>query len=238
MKRTPNRLGRWFAAGLMMASIGTAFSQTLVNGDFTLAGVTASGIARTADLGGWTLSPIPSSEKEPYAYVMAEGVGHSPYHESVLICDGVTLGSPNGGNYFVMEGGTDEAGILSQAISGLVVDQQYKLVFYQCLIRLSNDMVADQTAYWQVSFGSGTGSVQNSATMSADKDHSSEWVKQEITFTASSKTQLLSFASIGTGGPPQLGLDGVSLVAVPEPSGALLGSLVGVLSVFRRKRHS
>jgi hypothetical protein len=53
-----------------------------------------------------------------------------------------------------------------------------------------------------------------------------------MTFTATAATDVLSFLSTGTpsGVPPFALLDGVSMVAVPEPSGAAL-MIVGVLAL-------
>jgi hypothetical protein len=93
---------------------------------------------------------------------------------------------------------------------------------------------------WQVSLGSET---FDSTVMDNPSQGFTPWNAQDLTFQATSATEVLTFLSLGTpsGAPPIALLDGVSLTGeatAPEPSClALLG--VGVLGLFavRRRRQ-
>jgi len=66
------------------------------------------------------------------------------------------------------------------------------------------------------------------------------WLQQTVLFTATSTSQVLTFLSAGTpsGLPPMVALDGVSLVAAPEPASmAMMGSGLALLGYFQRRRQ-
>ncbi|WP_077032886.1 PEP-CTERM sorting domain-containing protein [Pelomonas sp. KK5] len=131
-------------------------------------------------------------------------------------------------------GGRKNAGGVFQDIGGLTVGAQYELSFYS-LVNHTDDPKA--TEHWDVAFGNQT---LQSTTISTN----GVWVKDTLTFTATSSTQRLSFAGIFLGytpgaTPEVLNLDGITLKvsAVPEPATAAL-SLGGLLAVgFLAKRR-
>ena len=91
----------------------------------------------------------------------------------------------------------------------------------------------------QASLGSQTFST---AVVAAPSGGFSGWFAQSFTFTAAGTSQVLAFLSVGTpaGGPPLALLDGVSLVAAPEPStwAILVAGMAGVTFLARRRRRT
>ena len=74
--------------------------------------------------------------------------------------------------------------------------------------------------------------------MSIPQGGFSGWIYQTLNFVATSAIQTLSFNAIGTGQPPFIALDGVSVVQVPEPGTWLLvgGGLLAL--TFARRRFA
>lgn len=141
--------------------------------------------------------------------------------------------SPNGGNYIALDGDPTYASSIWQTINGLSVGAQYTLTFWQAAAQQGGTTGAT-TERWSVSFGSST---QLSTIMNNASGGTVAWNQQTMTFTATATTQTLNFFSVGTpaGQPPVVLLDGVSLIAVPEPvSAALLGT--GILALAARKK--
>lgn len=149
--------------------------------------------------------------------------------------------SPSGGNFIIEDanynlnsGSTSNAGGVSQTIGSLTVGQIYQVGFYEA--------AAQQTGYsgstgdtWNVTFG---GTTQASQTLAIQQGGFSGWVYNTLNFVATSTSQVLSFAATGTGAPPFVALDGVSVsVAVPEPSTwAVFGVALLGLGMVARKR--
>ncbi|MGC4014126.1 MAG: hypothetical protein QM755_06340 [Luteolibacter sp.] len=221
---------------MTVALVTQAGSQNLVvNGEFQDGAATPPNeFATSSTVPGWTITPM---NIDFGSYVMASGETAVPYgYPNYTLLPGANFTRPDNGQYFLMDSGL-EYGILSQQITGLVVGQTYLLTFDQSLMHLTAELGDPESTYVQVTMSDGVNTfTQNSATMSDDGTHSVDWMTQTMTFTATAATQTLSFTGIGTGGPPQLGLDSISLVAIPEPGAALLCSLLGVLSLFKRKR--
>lgn len=159
-----------------------------------------------------------------------------------------TGNSPNGGAYMVLDGDPGFSGTFSQNVTGLTVGQQYDLSFYWAAGELY-----DRTGYYTSQL-TGTFGTDSFATSVFSNSHPntnnpgnlpgdfSGWQLVNFTFTAQSASQVLSFLAVGTPAanlPPVAFLDGVSLVAVPEPAvwALMLMGFGGVGAAIRRRRR-
>jgi len=155
--------------------------------------------------------------------------------------------SPNGGAFMILDGDPGFSGTLSQTVSGLSVGSEYQLSFYWAAGEL-----ADRTGYFTDQLTGSFGS-DNFATSVFTNSHPytnnplnlpgdfSGWRLVTVNFTASATSEVLSFLSVGTPAgnlPPVSYLDGVSLVAVPEPAvwGLMLLGFGGLGAMIRRRR--
>ena len=143
--------------------------------------------------------------------------------------NGLTATSPFGGNYLVEDGGY-EPGAIYQSIGGLSVGGNYLLTFDWAAAQEHNAAyVSPTTESWYFGFGNQYSQTQ---VVSTPGKGFTPWMQASYLFTASATSQLLGFLAAGTpaGQPPYSLLDGVSLVAAPEPSAwsILVMGLVGV----------
>ena len=144
--------------------------------------------------------------------------------------------SPAGGNFIAMDGAYEQ-GPLSQQLSGLTPGVATTVSFWFAGAQQSG-YTGITTEQFQVSLGN-----QNLFTpVLTDPNHGfTGWQYENLTFTPTSSSELLSFLAIGTPGgePPFSLLDGVTVntTPTPEPSSlVLLGSgLVSVGGLLRRK---
>jgi hypothetical protein len=158
--------------------------------------------------------------------------------------------SPDGGNAIGMDG--DFPSTLAQMIDGLVVGRSYTVSFWQLAAQPNTPefgpgfFFGDTTERWDVSLGL---EHHLSTQMFNDSHGYVPWQHQTLTFTVTDPqsspgqvtSQLLGFFAVGTpsGVPPLVGLDGVVLLATPEPATcAMLGiGLAGVLLARRQRRR-
>jgi hypothetical protein len=153
--------------------------------------------------------------------------------------NGLPASSPDGGN-FIAADGVYETGAITQTIMGLTALQTYAVSFWYAGAQQSGFGCVQTpctTEAWQVSLGSQT---QTTATVNTGNGVGgfSGWVYTTMVFTATSSSEVLSFLAQGTPGgePPFTLLDGVSLVATPEPGTLPLlagAALIGVASFAR-----
>lgn len=227
-------LTRLALAGLALAG-GAASAQTnlIQNGGFEslTTAMPSPKIANYSDVDpkGW----VPQT---PNYSTLLVGETSKPFtgdYASLRVLRDFDMSSPDGGNFVIASAYYHGPGNglnpypFSQEVKNLTVGQQYAVSFYQAASATDNM----QTAWWNVSFG---GVSQTSAAMTNARGTNSPWSLQTLYFTATNSTQLLTFLATGShvGAVPVIPvtLDGVSIVAVPEPATATL-ALAGLLGL-------
>ncbi len=231
---------------IAMAGVAQAAPNLVVNGDFEQASTgTATQLARPgvsgATLTGWT--------NNGYNFFFTPGSAdttgsYSPEFSNSLKLWGPNNGgatgnalpavSPTGGN-FVGADGAYGTGSITQSIAGLTVGAVYQLTFNWAAGQQAG-FTGDTTESWGVTFGAQT---YNTATVSTPSKGFTPWRQETVYFTASAATQVLSFLAAGSpsGVPPFSLLDGVSLVAAPEPATwAVMMIGLGAVIVLMRRR--
>lgn len=236
----------------------SAHANLVTNGSFESTTLTTTGNFGS-NVTGWTGTSgasetlvFPGVGLQPL-YSYSNPLYQSPYSTNAIYPTYGLLGpfpttSPDGGKYVISDSDYFNQPI-SQTLNGLTPGNFYQLSFYQALAQLDENLTTQGlvTGYWQVSFGSST---QNSQFQKADGTTVLDsngyiiqsaivapWTLQTMTFQAASATEVLSFLSVGTGLPPMLGLDGVSMNAVPVPAAIwLFGSgLIGLFASGARR---
>jgi hypothetical protein len=218
------------AFGMLLAGIpASASSINLVqNGSFETTTLTGSNyLSNTA--ANWSTNS--------YTFLVFPGTAQTGIGNGVTLYRGITYlmptTSPDGGNFVAADGGY-QVGPISQTINGLVVGQYYQLSFYQAGAQQQGYDGAT-TDQFQVTLGS---QVQSSALMSNPSHDFSPWTKQTMLFQATQTSEVLSFLAVGTptGQPPFSLLDGVVLIAAPEPSylGVVSAAFIGLV-IYRRR---
>ena len=144
--------------------------------------------------------------------------------------------SPDGGNFVMLDGDSNFCSQISQTITGLTPGATYNLSFDWAADQMSNRTGAT-TEQLQASLEA---EIHSTSVVLNPNQGFQGWFSENIQFTATGASELLSFLSIGTpqGLPPIALLDGVSLTEVPEPASfALLGlgvAAIGAVAVARR----
>ena len=159
--------------------------------------------------------------------------------------NGLTATSPDGGNFLASDSDSPFSGEFSQTINGLTPGNKYVLTFLYAAAQFRNPNGSlwngASHSLWRVRLG-GAGIYDTPDLNIADHGFSG-WMGESHTFTiptTSTGSEVLRFLAVGGPGglPPVALLDGVSLVAVPEPETlTLLGvGLLGVLLTRRQQR--
>jgi hypothetical protein len=146
--------------------------------------------------------------------------------------------SISGGNYVGLDGDQTNGiqGSISQTVTGLTAGAYYSLSFSWATGQLQSRTGATTNSI-QVSFGNQTFTTP---VISTPSQGSTPWLTQTVLFKATGTSQVLSFLSAGTpaGLPPMVALDGVSLVAAPEPASlAVMSTGLVLLGFFYRRRQ-
>jgi hypothetical protein len=149
-------------------------------------------------------------------------------------------GSPTGGSgNFVALDGDQTSGIqgsISQTLSGLTVGANYVVTFDWATGQLQSRTGAT-TDNVKVTLGGQSFTTQ---TVNNASQGSTPWLQQSFLYTATSATETLTFLAQGTptGLPPMVALDGISVVAAPEPASiAVMGSGLILLGFFYRRQR-
>lgn len=145
--------------------------------------------------------------------------------------------STDGGTFVhgLAQAGSEEG--VAQDITGLTIDQAYAISFEQSISYRSGFNAAGDLGAWLVTFGGTTQSSDAMATPTVSSTFG--WQDQTLVFVATATTQQLKFvANNVTGDRVDLGLDGVSIAAVPIPAAFwLFGSgALGLIGISRRKK--
>jgi hypothetical protein len=158
------------------------------------------------------------------------------------VANGLTAASPNGGNFVALDAAPAYRGVgISQNLTGLTVGAQYRVSFYWAAAQ-QHGFDGATTESVQVGFGGRP--VQTTATFNNASHGFSGWMFQTFNFLADATTnEKLSFLALGgpDGLPPFVLLDGVSVVAVPEPGTVALTlgamGMLWMLGVWRARRR-
>ena len=249
--------------------VARAASTSLVtNGDFEATTTNSTNgnfqVTSTGQYGsitGWTVSNSPTSNNPFDLLFTTPGIGantsvttstpgspsnpsdaiptaNNQYGGGQYLASGFNKTSPTGGNFVALDGDTNVNGYLSQTIGNLTKGAIYELDFDWATAQIAT-RTGPVTDSLQVSFGNST---QSTPVDSIPSSGFSGWAKQALFFQATSVSQVLSFLSVGApaGYPPVALLDGVSLVAAPEPSTIALLSvgLAGLVGFSLRRRRA
>jgi hypothetical protein len=236
------------AVALFLVVLSGDASADLQNGDFatnggagqltvntTLANWTGGG--REGTFGSQTTPPVFVFTPGTTTQLQTTGVTGDAFMGNVRFWSATA--APGGGVIVAADGDHDWRGSISQNVSGLTVGGTYSLAFNWAGAQQFGFDGATTEA-WQVTFGSSTLSTP---TVSTPSHGFVGWQTAEMTFTATSASELLTFTADGTPGglPPWLLLNGVTLTPspAPEPSSAILfGVGVGVVVVGLRRRRA
>jgi hypothetical protein len=201
-----------------------ANANLVSNGSFEISTASTTTQFLSAGVSNWTNSDIGE------ALVFPSWFTNGYLFPNVGFAGPVPQTSPDGGNFVFSDGDYHNSAIV-QTITGLTPGGTYGLSFWQGLAQDTEPPITipgPVTGQWQVTFGTST---QYGAFMTGNgiTNTISPWALQHMSFTATSATQVLSFFSIGSGDPPLVLLDGVSLERTPEPATLALFAIAGVL---------
>jgi hypothetical protein len=232
-------------APMAFAPMAQAGANLVVNGGFEQDSLTPSGSGYTSfEIGSYSYNSTNYTgaaanwtvNASDYNFVFTTGSATAlSSYGPLTLYDGTAIGnSPAGGNFLVSDGDFN-SGTISQTINGLTVGAKTTLTFYWGAAQQSGSS-GSTTQYWQVSLG---GSTQDTATYNLAQGAFSGWMLATMTFIPTSTSELLSFLAVGTGSPPMLLLDGVTL-ASPEPASAavLATGLLALGLILRRRRRA
>ena len=229
-------------AWVLLTGVAHAGPNLVVNGDFETTTATSSVQMTATNVASWSTGG--------YNFLFLPGAGTSGTTADTTGATGQYGGlnlwgpgngssnglseSPTGGN-FVAADGAFQQGAISQTISNLVVGVNYLLSFYWAAAQQSG-FTGPTTEMWGVSLGAQT---INTATASTPSQGFIPWTRATMVFSATATSETLAFLAAGTPGgqPPFSLLDGVSLVAAPEPAG-LTGLVVGLAAMLMARRRT
>ena len=227
----------------VLASVPAHAAVNLVmNGDFETTTMTTPQQMNTANVASWSTTG--------YSFIFFPGTAdttgsYTPQFNGNLTLWGPKNGgigalpatSPTGGNFVAADGAFETAPI-TQVVNGLAAGTNYLLTFWWAGAQQAG-FYGDTTESWGVTFGNQSYSTPTTKTPSQGF---SPWRQASVVFSATAASQALSFLASGapTGGQPPFSLlDGVSLVAAPEPAtwAVLVAGLAGAAAFTTRRRR-
>lgn len=225
------------AAAAIMSTAAGASTNLVTNGSFESTTLNGKG-SFLDNVTGWSGGTGFTSLDTPGTATISAGPGNN-----YAVYGPFANTSPDGGNFVQMDGDSRYATVIYQQVTGLTVGQVYTLNFYQAAGQQLN-YHGNTTEQWAVYFApSATGAVpQYSSKYSLPSGGVGAWQLQTMSLTATATSEYLAFMAVGTpnGVPPTSFLDGVSLVAVPEPAtwGMMIVGLgaMGAAARLRRGR--
>jgi hypothetical protein len=219
------------ATGLAMAPLAQA--NLVLNGSFenTTATVTSGFYGQVANWNN-SLGAIGDSIVLPSWFTLG-------LYPGVGVAGALPQYSPDGGNWVFSDGNYFNSAI-TQTLTGLTPGAIYAISFWEGLIQDTEPFITipgPVSGYWQVSLGSNSA---NGAFMTGDGSTLSftNWQQETLYLQANSSTEVLSFLAFGTGDPPLVLLDGISVTELPEPAslGLVLAAGLAGGAVYRRRR--
>ena len=236
------------ASALLLPVSAWAGPELIANGNFETTSLgTAAQIARATNGGttvtGWTntgynflFTPGSADTTGAKSYQSNQYLRLWGPNDGAPSSNKLTATSPVGGN-FIGADGAYQTGGLSQQVSGLSVGSLYNLTFYWAAGQ-QYGFGGETTENWGVMFGNDS---YRTATVVTPDHGFTPWRQESVFFTASAASQLLTFLAKGTpnGVPPFALLDGVSLVAAPEPATwAVMVIGLGAVAFLTSRRRS
>ena len=227
----------------LYGQFGAGAGSTLMVAGWTTSGYNFVYAPGTADQGTHANGTNSGQPLEaPGQYNAANGYGNTymwgPNNGSN---NGLPATSPAGGNFIAMDG-TYEVGAVSQTINGLSVGQTYQLTFYFAGAQ-QESFTGTTTDTLTVSLGSQ--SLQT-GTLTVPSEGFSGWQQENLYFTATGTSEVLSFLAAGTpnGEPPFALVGGVDLEPVPDFANWMVftgfgAACIGIETTRRRlRRHN
>jgi hypothetical protein len=234
--------GGYLAAAFLAFTVpAQANVQLVTNGGFETLTNGPGQMGYNTNATGWTTTG--------YNFVFAAGTGDttgsSGQYGGLTLwgpnngsANGLPASSPKGGNY-VGADGDYETEAITQTISGLTSGANYVVSFYWAGAQQSG-FGGTNTEQWVVGFG---GDPTQSTPVYTNTSHGfSGWQSESFTFQADGTSDVLSFLAVGSpaGVPPFSLLDGVSVMATPEPGylvpGICLLGFMGVVGFLRSRK--
>ena len=227
----------------------SAASAQIVNGSFN----TTSVIEFNNNAAGYAYAPGWSNYVHPTGQtgtpdMIIDGINGNEF----ILSNHVVNQSPDGGTYafFTANDGSAFSEGLTASFSGLTIGEKYEFSYYYMASfedgNLSNSTHTSGTRYLNVVAQGLLGSIGASpiiGSVSADLNrdngaHLDTWVQHKNEFVATQESGTMTFRASGTNPTAVfVGLDGVKITQVPEPSSAILIALGGLTLITRRKRQ-
>ncbi len=227
------------SAGLALAGSATA-APLITNGSFTSTTGGAGQINFNTTVTGWTVN---GTDVQSYDFVFPGGPGPVTGVDGSLSLYSAPP-SQDGGNFIGVDPAYQNSptgdNSLNQSVSGLVNGQQYALTFDWATAQQSG-YTGSTVDQWQVTLGSSA--AQTTPLVTNPSTGFTGWYQTTMYFTATTGTENLSFLALGpgdtSGQPPFALLDGVSMVAVPEPTtwALMIMGFGGVGAMVRSRRR-